>query len=183
YGDDMEAWEWGAYHKVQFYHPLSDVNPVLAYVFNREKPISVGGSSVTPMAASYDNETGEVDHGASWRFVIDMAEADVGYHIVSPGQDGHFKSQWYYDQMDDWVDGSFHKTKLSGVDGDRLILTPYKCIVFNIASNYSKTSARVKARWYIGSDSNAWHEVTAWLVHSRIHNTTKIYKIEHQTCM
>lgn len=124
YGDDMEAWEWGAYHKVQFYHPLSDVNPVLAYVFNREKPISVGGSSVTPMAASYDNETGEVDHGASWRFVIDMAEADVGYHIVSPGQDGHFKSQWYHDQMDDWVDGSFHKTKLSGVDGDRLILTP-----------------------------------------------------------
>src|SRR5699024_10314235 len=71
YGDDMEAWEWGAYHKVQFYHPLSDVNPVLAYVFNREKPISVGGSSVTPMAASYDHETGEVDHGASWRFVID----------------------------------------------------------------------------------------------------------------
>src|SRR5699024_7732233 len=66
----------GANHKVQFYHPLSDVNPVLAYVFNREKPISVGGSSVTPMAASYDNETGEVDHGASWRFVIDMAEAD-----------------------------------------------------------------------------------------------------------
>lgn len=33
YSEDMEAWRWGDYHKVQFYHPLSNVHPILAYFF------------------------------------------------------------------------------------------------------------------------------------------------------
>lgn len=126
YGEDVKAWKWGDYHRVQFYHPLSSASPILAYFFNREDPIPVGGSSVTPMAASYKTESGEVNNGASWRFVIDMAEADVGYHIVGPGQDGHFKSEWYHDQMNDWVDGTFHETKIRDVEGSELLLTPNK---------------------------------------------------------
>lgn len=124
YGNDLTAWEWGDYHKVQFHHPLSDINPVLAFFFNRENPIPVGGSSVTPMAASYKSASGEVDHGASWRFVADISNLDKGYHIVGPGQDGHFKSKWYHDQMDDWVDGEYHDTDLSGMEGKELRLIP-----------------------------------------------------------
>ncbi|PWA11946.1 penicillin acylase family protein [Pueribacillus theae] len=126
YGEDVTAWKWGEYHKVQFTHPLSGINPILAYFFNHEKPMPVGGSDVTPMAASYNKETGEVDHGASWRFVIDLNNSDVGYHIVGPGQEGHFKSKWYHDQMDDWVEGTYHETKLSDVKGKKLLLTPAK---------------------------------------------------------
>lgn len=126
YGDDVKKWKWGDYHKVQFYHPLSSANSILAYFFNREKPIPVGGSHVTLMEAGYDKETGEVNHGASWRFVIDMANPEVGYHIVGPGQDGHFKSKWYHDQMPDWVDGTYHETKIRNVEGSKLVLTPGK---------------------------------------------------------
>ena len=126
FGKDVKTWKWGDYHRVQFYHPLSSANPILAYLFNREKPIPVGGSAVTVMEASYDIETGEVNHGASWRFVIDMANPDVGYHIVGPGQDGHFKSKWYHDQMPDWVNGTYHETKIRNVDGQKLILAPSK---------------------------------------------------------
>ncbi|GAA0590405.1 penicillin acylase family protein [Virgibacillus siamensis] len=124
YGNDMTSWEWGNYHKVQFYHPLSAISPVLEFFFNREDPIPVGGSSVTPMAASYDPETGIVDHGASWRFVIDAKNMKTGYHIVGPGQAGHFKSEWYHDQMDDWVEGNYHMTITDGMEGAKLQLTP-----------------------------------------------------------
>jgi|SRR5690625_1442850 len=124
YGEDMDKWAWGDYHRVQFQHPLSSVHPMLEYFFNREKPIPVDGSHVTPMAASYEQTTGEVDHGASWRFVIDMQDPTVGYHIVGPGQEGHFKSQWYHDQMDDWVNGTFHQTDITHIEGAELILTP-----------------------------------------------------------
>lgn len=124
YGTDQPAWEWGDYHKVQFEHPLSSIHPVLAYFFNREEPIPVGGSRVTPMAAGYDQETGDVNHGASWRFVIDVDDLETGHHIVGPGQAEHFKSDWYHDQMTNWVDGTFHETTLHEQKGLELILTP-----------------------------------------------------------
>ncbi|WP_423809595.1 penicillin acylase family protein [Piscibacillus halophilus] len=47
-------------------------------------PVQVGGSHVTVMATSFRDD-GTVDHGASWRFVIDMYRIDQSYHIVGPG--------------------------------------------------------------------------------------------------
>src|SRR5699024_5309417 len=124
YSDNLDDWKWGDYHKVQFDHPLSGIHPVLAYFFNNEDPIPVNGSAVTPMAAAYSSETGEVNHGASWRFVIDTNDMETGYHTVGPGQSGHFKSEWYHDQMDDWVEGNFHKTELNNAEGLELRLVP-----------------------------------------------------------
>ncbi|WP_090871459.1 penicillin acylase family protein [Oceanobacillus limi] len=126
YGQELTAWEWGDYHKVQFDHPLSAVHPVLAYFFNNEDPMPVGGSAVTPMAAAYNSDTGEVDHGASWRFAIDTSDMRTGYHIVGPGQDGHFKSEWYHNQMEDWVKGNYHITKLDEEEGEVLRFLPKK---------------------------------------------------------
>lgn len=123
YGKDMDKWAWGDYHKVQFHHPLSSVNPILAFILD-DKPIPVGGSAVTPFAAAYSSDTGEVNHGASWRFIIDTEDMMSSYHIVGPGQFGHFKSKWYHDQMDDWVEGNFHKTNFNESEGLELILQP-----------------------------------------------------------
>lgn len=75
------------------------------------------------MATSYA-ETGIVDHGASWRFVIDTNDMSKGYHIVGPGQAGHFRSEWYHDQMDDWVEGNYHETDLVESEGKKLKLIP-----------------------------------------------------------
>ncbi|GIO22222.1 beta-lactam antibiotic acylase [Oceanobacillus sp. J11TS1] len=124
YGEDMSAWAWGDYHQVQFHHPLSGVSSFLAFFFNKEDAIPVGGSGVTPMAAAFNSVTGEVDHGASWRFVIDANDMNAGYHIVGPGQDGHFRSEWYHNQMNDWVEGNYHETRLDETDGMELVLVP-----------------------------------------------------------
>ena len=123
YGSSMDEWEWGMYHRVYFEHPLSSASPILKKFLNEREPVPVGGSRVTVEAASY-NEEGIVNHGASWRFTIDTSDMENGYHIVGPGQAGHYKSEWYQDQIDAWVNGDYHKTSLAGSKGDQLILKP-----------------------------------------------------------
>lgn len=121
-GTNIDRWKWGEYHRVQFYHPLSTVSP-LNYLFNLKRSLPVGGSSVTVQAAAH-NDIGIVNHGASWRFVIDLDQISVGHHIVGPGQSGHLKSNWYQNQMKDWVEGNYHQTSLDKTAGRKLLLLP-----------------------------------------------------------
>jgi penicillin G amidase len=122
YGEKMEEWKWGDYHQVYFEHPVSSASSVLKWIFNKEEPIPVGGSRVTVQAASYKAD-GTVNHGASWRFTIDTNDMTKAYHIVGPGQSGHFKSEWYADQTDDWVNGEYHTTDIMDTeDPKKLIL-------------------------------------------------------------
>ncbi len=125
YGDNMSKWQWGDEHQLQFPHPLSSVSP-LQYIFNSKQPMPVGGSAVTVQAARRNDETGLVNHGASWRYVIDTSDFSQAYHMVGPGQSGHFKSQWYNNQFEDWVTGDYHLTTLNepANEDQTLTLTP-----------------------------------------------------------
>ncbi|MET3681950.1 penicillin amidase [Alkalibacillus flavidus] len=120
FGSDVSQWQWGDYHQVYFEHPLSST-AFLDVFYNPIEPQPVDGSPVTVMAASHGEE-GVVDHGASWRFVTDMADPLVGDHIVGPGQVGHFRSEWYDDQIDNWVEGNYHSTHLTDIEGETLEL-------------------------------------------------------------
>ncbi|MBO8155568.1 MAG: penicillin acylase family protein [Bacillaceae bacterium] len=122
YGDEMLVWNWGDDHQLRFDHPLSSVR-FLNYFFNPEDPIPIGGSSVTVMAAAQGKD-GMVNHGAPWRFVADLNHLSQAWHIVGPGQSGHFRSGWYHDQRDDWAEGNYHVTKIKQAEGDILTLVP-----------------------------------------------------------
>ena len=121
-GSSPAKWKWGEYHQIYFPHSLSSVKP-LNYLFNKEGSIPVGGSSVTVQAAA-NKEDGTVNHGGSWRFVIDMADMNTGYHLVGPGQAEHPLSKWYHNQMKSWVEGDYHQTFISDVKGEKLTLNP-----------------------------------------------------------
>lgn len=110
-GNNLSEWKWGDYHQLAFSHPLSSVKP-LNFLFNREGRIPVGGSSVTVQAAA-NKEDGTVNHGGSWRFVMDTQNMNTAYHLVGPGQSGHPLSQWYHDQLNGWAEGNYHKTALN----------------------------------------------------------------------
>ncbi|MFP3917295.1 penicillin acylase family protein [Lysinibacillus telephonicus] len=112
YGAKVSKWTWGSYNKLTFDHPLSGVSEYLATYLNPEK-LSVGGSKVTVQAASEDGE-GNVNHGASWRFVADLSDLSSAYHMVAPGQSGHVKSKWYDNQISNWVYGRYHETNIDG---------------------------------------------------------------------
>ncbi len=121
-GNSVSKWSWGEFHQLYFPHPLSSVKP-LNYLFNSDGRIPVGGSSVTVQAAANKND-GTVNHGGSWRFVIDTANMDSAYHLVGPGQSGHLKSQWYHNQLNAWANGTYHQTSLNTKKGHTLILNP-----------------------------------------------------------
>lgn len=123
YGTNQTVWQWGDYHQVQFRHPLSSAGKFVASIFNTKQPLPVDGSDVTPMAARHNGE-GLVDHGASWRFVIDLEDITTAYHTVGPGQSGHLLSPCYNDQTEDWVNGDFHETVIQDQTGEQLLLTP-----------------------------------------------------------
>lgn len=122
FGSNEKKWKWGDYHQLTFDHPLGGASPILAYLLNPD-PVPIGGSNITVQAAGF-GEDGKVDHGASWRFVADLADLNEAYHIVGPGQSGHMKSEWYHSQVDDWAEGNYHTTVIDGdiKEGYELIL-------------------------------------------------------------
>lgn len=122
YGSNMEKWEWGDYHQVYFPHPLSSVSP-LNLLFNYDGRKAVGGSAVTVQAAAFKDD-GTVNHGGSWRFVIDTSDMTTGHHLVGPGQSGQVFNDWYHNQMESWVNGNYHKTDTENFKGERLRLIP-----------------------------------------------------------
>ena len=111
YGKNMKEWKWGDYHRLYFEHPFSKTSTFAKELFNRTKPLPVGGSQVTVQSAGF-NEAGTVHHGACWRFVKDWSNRFNAHHIVGPGQSGHVKSQWYANQLSDWMYGNYHITEL-----------------------------------------------------------------------
>ncbi|MDR6224166.1 penicillin acylase family protein [Desmospora profundinema] len=115
-GDQPSRWQWGAFHQVHFSHPLSNIKP-LDRLFNRE-PLPVGGSKMTVLAADWDKESGQVDHGASWRTVVDLSDLSQARHIVAPGQSGQVMSRWYSDQARAWAAGEMHLTRLNIKDDE-----------------------------------------------------------------
>lgn len=121
YGTNVNKWQWGDYHQLTFDHPVGSANKYVGMLLNAKK-IPVDGSKITVMAAGYDAE-GNVDHGASWRFVADISDLSKAEHIVGPGQSGHVKSEWYGNQIEAWADGTYHTTNIEGViKGKKLVL-------------------------------------------------------------
>ncbi len=121
-GAGVTGWKWGDFHRLVFTHPLSHINPY-NYLFNPETPIPIGGSNVTVQSSSFHAE-GLSYHGVSSYFTIDLNDITTGYHLVAPGQSSHIQSEWYHDQMKDWVKGTYHTTSLTEKSGSILHLLP-----------------------------------------------------------
>ncbi len=120
-GNDPADWSWGEHHQLTFPHPLAGASPIFEKFLN-PKTVPIGGSNVTVQAAA-STADGDVNHGASWRFVADLADLSSAYHIVGPGLSGHMKSDYYHNQVDDWAQGDFHETEIGErVEGSTLIL-------------------------------------------------------------
>ncbi|MBU9719983.1 MULTISPECIES: penicillin acylase family protein [Bacillaceae] len=102
-GDNPNRWNWGSWHAMTIEHPLSAVWP-LNYLFDLGT-WELGGSGATPGAAGYNRSTGQVTHGAGWRFAGDLESVDSFYDILMPGQSGQVFSPFYSDQVDTWAEG------------------------------------------------------------------------------
>jgi penicillin G amidase len=126
-GPEPERWAWGAHHRVLFSHPLG-LLPVVGGAFRRG-PFPIGGTSDTvwQMACPLDDPGSSV--GPAARVVFDLADDDVGWFIVAPGQSGHPASPHYDDLLGAWSEGelmplALSRSRLAEVTESRLLLEP-----------------------------------------------------------
>jgi penicillin amidase len=106
-GPDVAQWQWGRLHTAVFEHPLaSRVDE------NARRRLTVGtwplgGSSFTPMAASYRAADYQLTSGASFRMVVDVGDWDRSVVINTPGQSGNPSSPHYRDLAPMWAGGRY----------------------------------------------------------------------------
>jgi penicillin amidase len=63
--------------------------------------IPIGGDRNTVNAS-------DVDHGPSWRMIVEMTSPPTAYGIYPGGQSGNPGSKYYDNFIDDWAAGKYH---------------------------------------------------------------------------
>jgi penicillin amidase len=107
-GDDPASWAWGTMHRTVFTHPLRHLaTGELAEQMTFASYPRGGEAHTTNNTASYTNE-GRVDHGASYRQILDVGNWDAATMTNAPGQSGDPRSPFYDNLLEGWAeDGDF----------------------------------------------------------------------------
>ena len=101
---------WGDVHSLTFSHPMASVAP-LDRLFNVGPfPIAGTNESVNQQSFVYNDEgVYPVKHGPQMRILIDMSEIENSVSINPTGQSGNRFSEYYSDQSEMFINGSFRR--------------------------------------------------------------------------
>lgn len=111
-GTEMKNWRWGTLHTVTFRHPFGSRKP-LDKVFNIG-PFSIGGGGTTINKSEYKfTSPFSVSVGASMRQIVDLAEPDEAYVVITSGESGQPLNRHYDDQTSLWLNGGYHQVTTS----------------------------------------------------------------------
>jgi penicillin amidase len=114
-GPDMQRWRWGRIHKMPLRHFLSgrgDLGELLDH-----GGVEVGGDGVTVASASPGAQF-QARSGAGYRLIVDLGSAPPELWAVDgQSQSGHPGSPHYDDQLQDWLDGRYHRVTLDASAG------------------------------------------------------------------
>jgi penicillin amidase len=95
-------------HQTRFTHPLQHIADGALAQMMQLKRYPRGGSAHTTNNTSYYTTDFDVDHGASYRQVIDVGNWDAARMTNTPGQSGDPRSPFYDNLLEVWAkDGSF----------------------------------------------------------------------------
>ncbi len=96
----LANWQWGPTHTLQLLHPVFGSSWPLRWLSGnpRSSPVQLPGNAYTVRAASGV-------HGASERFVADLADPAHATLTLPEGESGLPGSPWYVDQWPWWTEG------------------------------------------------------------------------------
>ncbi len=119
-GPDMDHWQWGRLHKIDFPHPLGTAE------FHRG-PIARPGDGFTVNSTS--GTAFQQTNGASYREILDVSDWDKSTTTNTPGESGDPSSPHYSDLMQDWAAGKYHplpytRAAVEAATEERIMLTP-----------------------------------------------------------
>lgn len=109
FGSNINEWQWGKLHTLEFEHPLGKVKP-LDKIFNIG-PFNAPGSFSQVNNISFKRGTLKYDShlGPSTRRIIDFANPEVSLGIIPTGNSGHIKSDHFDDQAELYIAGNYRK--------------------------------------------------------------------------
>ena len=106
-GPDPKAWAWGKLHQAEFIHALTPLAPPAERAAMKAGPSPMGGTMLSPMAATWRADDFRVTAGASFRMVLDVGHWDESRAINTPGQSGDWSSPHFRDLFPLWVTGQY----------------------------------------------------------------------------
>jgi penicillin amidase len=107
-GDEVLQWRWGGIHQTVFRHPLSGIADAELAADMELAVFPRGGSGFTLNNTRYYSPELKVNHGASYRQVIDVGNWDASTMTNTPGQSGDPRSPFYDNLLEGWAsDASF----------------------------------------------------------------------------
>ena len=106
-GPDPKTWAWGKLHHARLEHALTPLADVATRPLLAAGPTPMGGTSLSPMAATWRPDDFRVVAGASFRMVLDVGAWDNSMTINTPGQSGNPESPHYRDLFPKWVKGQY----------------------------------------------------------------------------
>ncbi|MFN7951843.1 MAG: penicillin acylase family protein [bacterium] len=114
-GDEPDGWNWGAFHVVRIANPLA-LLPILGHRFE-VGPYAHPGDRYTVNAAGYvrrSDGTRLATLGPTSRFVIDLAQPELGYFASSTGMSEDPFSGYAWNLTDPWLAGELFVESLNG---------------------------------------------------------------------
>jgi penicillin amidase len=133
-GADVSKWEWGKINTLTHRHAMGKVKP-LDRIYNVGPYAVAGGNQlVNKMGSSISGKpVHQVLSGPAVRIIIDFAHVDSAVNIIPTGQSGNFRSPYYKDQAEMFVNGEYR-----GMIMDKSILlndSNCKKLIFATESN------------------------------------------------
>ncbi|WP_262695511.1 penicillin acylase family protein [Kordiimonas aquimaris] len=105
YGNDANAWQWGAEHLLfQSHRPMSQI-PGMKGIYELAAPVPGGRFTVNVGGVSQNpNTMNHSTYGPSYRGIFDMSDPDKSLYVQPTGQSGNPFSDHYGDMFQTWLD-------------------------------------------------------------------------------
>lgn len=105
FGPDIDDWQWGRMHYLEFAHPFSSQKPLDRVFKTFRMPSPGSGGTVFSQAFNWGADLIRVEYGPVFRQVIDMSDIEGATMIIDTGQSGHVRSKHFFDQNELWLTG------------------------------------------------------------------------------
>jgi len=113
-GSNVNHWQWGKIHKVEFQHPIGKVKLFSKFFNVGTFPVSGTNEVINNQLFIYtDDAEINVKGGPSTRRIIDFSDIENSMSVLPTGQSGNPMSKHYDDQSELFLNGKFRKMKLN----------------------------------------------------------------------
>ncbi len=110
-GEEPFTWRWGDLHTVRLEHPLG--KPRLLKRLLNIAPAPAGGSFATVNLGGHPVlDPSSCFFAPTARLIVDLSDMDNSLSVLPPGQSGHPRSPHYRDQLEPWLRGDYHTSRL-----------------------------------------------------------------------